>query len=250
MLNIVSFNIRCQPYIDGINAFIHRAGYVADKILTEKPDVICFQEIVPYELDVLEKLLPNYAFYGQYNGKLDEQEGLFTAVKKDRFELAGLETVWLSPTPYVYGSRFEDASPYPRLCVMVYLREKETLKEFRVYNTHLDHRSEQARNKGLNIILEFIEDQQKKKFLPSLFMGDFNAQKDSETIKMCDRFINLTEDLGDTFHDFGKKTGYGQIDYIFATDGVEKIKVERWQDCHDGIYLTDHYPVSVQLELK
>lgn len=250
MYKIVSFNIRCQPYIDGINAFIHRAGYVADKIYKEQPDVICFQEMVPYELSMLEKLMPDYIFYGQYNGKKDEQEGLFTAVKKERFELAGFETVWLSPTPYEYGSRFLDASPYPRLCVMVQLREKETYKEFRVYNTHLDHRSEEARNKGLKIILDFIELQENKKALPSILMGDFNAQRNSNTIDMCSRFTELTTGIGDTFHDFGRKVGYGQIDYMFAIGKVKKIATEKWQDCHDGIYLSDHYPVCTQVEME
>ena len=249
MLKIVTFNIRCMPYQDGANAFIHRAGYVADKIAKEKPDVICFQEMVPYELDMLKKLMSEYDFFGQYNGYKPEQEGLFAAVKKDRFELAGLETIWLSPTPYEYGSRFEFASPHPRMCVMVHLRELETFKEFRVYNTHLDHRSEDARNKGLQMLLEFIDSQEKKKPLPSLLMGDFNAQKDSTTIEMCKNFTELTTDIGDTFHGFGTKQGYGQIDYMFAIGRVDKIKVEKWQDCRNGIYLSDHYPIEADVEI-
>ena len=179
------------------------------------------------------------------------RSGLFMGeIKKDRFELAGFETVWLSPTPHEYGSRFLDASPYPRLCVMVHLREKETYQEFRVYNTHLDHRSEEARNKGLKIILDFIELQENKKALPSILMGDFNAQRDSNTIEMCSKFTELTTGIGDTFHDFGRRVGYGQIDYMFAIGKVKKIATEKWQDCHDGIYLSDHYPVCTQVEME
>lgn len=249
MYKIVTFNLRCLPYGDGINAFIHRAGYVADKIYKEQPDAVCFQEVVPYELSMLEKLLPDYCFYGQYNGKKDEQEGLFIMVKKQRFELAGFEVIWLSPTPHEYGSRFLDASPYPRLCVMVQLREKETYKEFRLYNTHLDHRSEEARNKGLKMILDFIDGQEKKKPLPSLLMGDFNAQRGSETIKMCKDFTEFTVGMGDTFHNFGRTVGYGQIDYMFAIGDITKISAGRWEDNHEGIYLTDHYPIAVEVEI-
>ena len=45
-MKILSFNIRC-PWKDrdGKNDFIHRAGLIYDKIETEQPDVIAFQEV-------------------------------------------------------------------------------------------------------------------------------------------------------------------------------------------------------------
>ena len=53
-MKFVTFNIRCQPYLDGINAFIHRAGMIYDKIQKETPDVVCFQEVVPFQLEFLQ----------------------------------------------------------------------------------------------------------------------------------------------------------------------------------------------------
>ena len=198
---------------------------------------------------MLEKMLPNYAFYGQYNGKKDELEGLFIAVKKERLDLVGFETIWLSPTPYVCGSRFEGASPYPRICVMTYLREKGTDKEFRVYNTHLDHRSEEARNKGLDMILKFIDEQNGKLDLPVVLVGDFNAQKGSSTIQMCKRYIDATKNIEGSFHDFGRQPNYGKIDYMFVSPNLKTTQAARWEDCHNGIYLSDHYPISIEIEL-
>ncbi|MBQ7236146.1 MAG: endonuclease/exonuclease/phosphatase family protein [Clostridia bacterium] len=249
MLKIVTFNIRCQPYLDGINAFIHRAGYIFDKIQKENPDVICFQEVVPFQLDMLKKMMPEYSFYGRYNGKKDELEGLFIAVKNDKLEVVGFETIWLSPTPYVCGSRFEEASPYPRICVMTYLRDKETEKEFRVYNTHLDHRSEEARNKGLSIILDFITEQNKKLDLPLVLLGDFNAQVGSATVQMCKDYVDATADINGSFHDFGRRPDYGKIDYMFVTPNLKVSKAIRWEDCHEGIFLSDHYPIALEIEL-
>ena len=45
-MKVLSFNIRC-PWRDrdGINDFIHRAGLIYDKIETEQPEVIAFQEV-------------------------------------------------------------------------------------------------------------------------------------------------------------------------------------------------------------
>ena len=249
-MKFVTFNIRCQPYLDGINAFIHRAGMIYDKIQKETPDVVCFQEVVPFQLEFLQKSLPEYDIRGSFNGKKDEQEGLFIAVRKKTLEITGLETIWLSPTPQIEGSRFEDASPYPRICVSTRLKEKETDKSFRVYNTHLDHRSEQARNKGLSMILGLISEHWEKAQIPYLFTGDFNAQKDSETIELCKDMVEFTANITDTFHGFGTKHNYGKIDYIFASSGVKCLEVAKWEDCHDGIYLSDHYPICAKIELE
>ena len=60
-MKFVTFNIRCQPYLDGINAFIHRAGMIYDKIQKETPDTLL-------------------SFYG---GDYRTYRGMFTARKRD-----------------------------------------------------------------------------------------------------------------------------------------------------------------------
>ena len=44
-MKITTFNIRCKFDTDGINSFVHRAGFIFHKIQKEKPDVIAFQEV-------------------------------------------------------------------------------------------------------------------------------------------------------------------------------------------------------------
>ena len=39
-IKIVSFNLRSQYTGDGINAFVHRAGLIYEKIKQEKPDIV------------------------------------------------------------------------------------------------------------------------------------------------------------------------------------------------------------------
>ena len=107
-MKIVTFNIRCALSGDGINSFYHRAGSVLEKIDREKPDVIGFQEVRPEIFDFLRKYLTDYMLVGCGRGADYEGEHNPVAFRKDKFELIGLETEWLSPTPFVPGSRYDE----------------------------------------------------------------------------------------------------------------------------------------------
>ena len=138
-ISIVSFNLRQVWKGDGINAFVHRFGLITEKILNEKPDVVSFQEVKPPLLEFLKKVMSDYTFSGQFRDSDYDGEGVFTAVRNDTFDIIGIETIWLSPTPYIAGSRFENQSECPRICLMTQLLNKKSRKLLRVFNLHLDH---------------------------------------------------------------------------------------------------------------
>ncbi len=251
---IVSFNLRCVWYGDGINAFMFRAGMIFDKIMKEMPDVLAFQEMSEKHLDLLKRMLPEYEFYGQFRSKNYAGEGLFTAVRKDAWNVIAYETFWISPTPYVAGSRFEDQSDCPRICVVTQIRHRETGKMLRLYNIHLDHISDTARIEGIQCVFEKMEEFNGKLSLPSVVLGDYNAYPDSETICFCNdyqspRMFDVTKDIPVTFHDFGKR-GI-KIDYIYVTERLKNafIGADIWDTEREGIYLSDHYPVWVDIDL-
>jgi len=149
-MKLVTFNIRCSWDKDGINNFLHRAGGIACVIKSEKPDVVCFQECTDQIYDLLKTFLPDYHIvFNQRNADL-KGEGLATALRKDSAELLGLESFWLSPTPYLPGSRYEEQSLCPRICQCVTVRCED--KIFRVYNVHLDHKSDLARRLGIDAV--------------------------------------------------------------------------------------------------
>ena len=252
-IKIVSFNLRCVWKGDGINAFIFRAGMIYDKIMREMPDVIAFQETPPDHLSLLKRMLPEYEFFGQFRSKNYWGEGLFTAVRKDSWDMIAYETFWISPTPYVAGSRFEDQSEYPRICVVTHIRQRETGKMIRLYNIHLDHISDAARIEGIRCVFEKMEEFNRKLPLPSLVLGDYNAYPDSETISFCNDYktpamFDATEEIPVTFHNFGK-CGV-KIDYIYVTEELKRARVASgiWEDEREGIYLSDHYPVWAEFE--
>lgn len=253
-MKIVTWNLRCVWNGDGKNAFIHRAGMIYDKIRKEQPDLIAFQEVIPPSLDLLEKLLSEYVFFGQMRSENYDGEGLYTAVKKQNFDLLGGETFWLSPTPYRAGSRFEKQSPCPRICVVTYIRDKRTGETFEVYNVHLDHQSDEARVLGLDCILAYMREKRAEKACPQVLLGDFNAEPDSGVIKTCNaqkEWFEGTADVCATFHDYGKLENY-KIDYIYlSTEWKTRLQSAcAWTDCHEGIYLSDHYPVCIEIKEK
>jgi endonuclease/exonuclease/phosphatase family metal-dependent hydrolase len=250
-MKIVSFNVRCAYREDGINSFIHRAGLIYDKVMQEKPEVIAFQEVTEPILPVLERLMSEYQFVGQFRNEDYTGEGLFTAIRKDAVALIGLETIWLSPTPYVAGSRFAEQSPCPRICVMTQLRLKESGELFRVFNVHLDYVSDAVCADGIQCALNFVKEYDSKKKLPNVLLGDFNVTPDSNTVARCNVFGDLrdvTTELQGTFHVYGEKSV--KIDYVYLSEEWSKrVKnVALWDEVHEEIYLSDHYPVAVELK--
>lgn len=252
---IVTFNIRNVWDKEGKNSFIHRVGMIYDKINKEKPDVIAFQEVLQPHVTLLERMFPDYEFYGQFRNVDYTGEGVYTAVKKSDWQVIAYETFWISPTPYVSGTIFECQSPYPRVCNVLQIRNRENGKMLRTFNIHLDHISDEARIVGIRCVIEMMDKFNEKIEVPSIILGDFNAAPNSETIRYCNeykgtRIVDVTATLPVTFHNWG--TDSQKIDYIYVTGGIEKslTNVGIWDNCHDGIYLSDHYPVFADFDME
>lgn len=257
-MKIATINQRCVYKKDGNQSFIHRAVFLCDKIESEKPDVIGFQEVIASSLKVFEKLLPEYIFVGQLRGANYDGEGLYVAIRKETCDLLGFETVWLSPTPYVPGSRFENQSDCPRTCLEVKVRHRASGMVFRLYDIHLDHISDEARVLGIKATFEFI-DSFKKDGAPIVLLGDFNAFPNSKTIAICNAredIREVTADIPYTFHCFGKYGGESdrpmeKIDYIYMSHELaDKVtNVCAWEDKSYDIWLSDHFPVCAELDV-
>ncbi len=251
----VTFNIRCVwSDWDGKNAFIHRAGMVYDKILRELPDIIMFQEITEPHLKFLKRCLPEYEFYGHFRNDDFSGEGVFTAIKTDSVQVVGYDSYWLSPTPHVPGSRFENQSDCPRTCVVLTLRDIQTNKLFKSINVHLDHISDEARIEGIKLLLGNAAQSFESDNLPVMLAGDFNALPDSTTIEYCNEYdplklSDVTTDIETTFHNYGN--GSLKIDYIYVSENIKNAvdNVYIWDDCNEGIYLSDHYPICMEFDI-
>ncbi len=254
-LCLVSFNLRCLFLGDGINSFLHRAGMILHKIDEKRPDVICFQEATGEIVPFLKKHLPEYELHFRGRNADLGGEGLCAALNKSTAQLFDADIFWLSPTPFVPGSRFENQSDCPCICQSLSVRLDGGVV-FRLYHTHLDHISDEARILGIRQVMDRVSRDREKGEDPLFILGDFNAHPDSSTIAFCDHFDevkirDLTRETGGTFHDFGRSPEPEKIDYIYTDLATAACphQVELWKDTDSGIYLSDHYPVELRIAL-
>ena len=253
MRKIVTFNLRTDVKRDGENRFAFRKGIILDKIAAEVPDVIGFQEVAQAMAQFLARYLEKeYTLVGCGRKADFSCESCKIAFRKDKFELMFLETFWLSDTPYVPGSRFECASEYPRVCTHVILRPLDGGTPFHVYNTHLDHISDEARTLGAKTIMNHMADDLEKWDYPVALMGDMNAYPDSGAISafLNDpevELINQTPDFRASYHGFGQVDD-PQIDYIFTRGFKPAADPVAWGMTPYGKYLSDHNALCTYLD--
>lgn len=252
-MKLVTFNLRVSVDVDGINCFPHRMGIIYQKIRAERPDIIAFQEVRPDQLECLEMMMPEYTLVGQGREVDYSGEGLYVAVRRESIQLLAFDSFWLSPEPYTPGSRFEHQSQFLRMCNVLRVRRRDTGSVFYVYNLHLDHKSDEAKVDGIQVVLDHLKGMAEKNPHPAVIMGDFNAMPDSEPVKICDSFeavpmVNVTEDIPCSFHNYGR--GAAKIDHIYVTKSFQAsvIEVGIWDDAQHGIYLSDHYPICLCME--
>ena len=248
-LKAVTFNIRCDYGQDGSNNFSFRKQYILKKIREEMPDVIGFQEVLPHVAAWLRDNLEGYCVIGCGREKDLSGEQATIAYRKDRLNLIAMDTFWISETPRVPGSRYEDQSTCPRTCTDAMFVETESGRVVRVLNTHLDHLGSGARVQGMKQIMAHLKNGCSFGDVPVLFMGDLNAEPDSPEIQMMKQepeFVNVTEGIGATFHDYGRDAQ--TIDYMFQKGFAGCSRVYKWEEMENGVYLSDHYPVCAELE--
>lgn len=244
-LKIMSFNIRVESDCDGINHQRHRRGRILATIEAEKPDLLGFQEASDDARAFLRAHLTDYTLIGCGRCVGYRGESAPLAFRSDRFEMIRSECFWLSSHPSVPGSIYEgsDQSGCPRIATAAVLMPIDGDTPILFLNVHTDHMGKEARRLASLQILSYIE----KAKLPVVLTGDFNATPESTEIRLLsDALSDLTQHLGGTFHDFGRKTpeAMPKIDYIFTTLPTDPAPAYTVADIPDGgLYTSDHNAV-------
>jgi len=259
-VNLMSFNVRYGVADDGANSWKYRKGLVFDTVRKTQADIVGLQEALRFQVD---EILGNVEGYEQF-GEEREDRGEYCTIlyNSARFEMVDGGTFWLSEMPDVKGS-FSWGSACVRICTWARLIEKSTGKELWVYNTHLDHVSQTAREKGVELISRRIAERDGEG--PVVLMGDFNAGEDNAVVKfltgggaigrvmvdvvMVDTFrvVRPTAKEVGTFNAFAGKTDGAKIDFIFTQAETEVLNAEIVRDNLDGRYASDHFAVTAKI---
>ena len=252
-LLIMSANVRCYSPDDLFHkSWFYRAHLLIEDVDTVNPDIIGFQEVTFVHYDYLKGAMPGYDSEIAYRDDFILSEGCPIFYRIDKFTKVDSGMFWLSETPDVMSKGWGAA--HYRICQYVILKDNNTGKEFVVFNTHLDHVSQEARIEGIKVVLSKIAEFGN---IPAFLMGDLNATPDSETIisthASFDDAHNIADiaDEGPTYHKWGEKPGEERIDYIMISKGSATVSEYRIvNNSHDGIYSSDHSAIYIKAKLK
>jgi endonuclease/exonuclease/phosphatase family metal-dependent hydrolase len=254
-ISVMTLNIRMDTPVDGKNAWPDRAGIVSGFIDKHEPDLMGLQEVLWHQYEYLDSALNGYSSIavGRDDG-LQKGEACPVFFRDDRFTALANGTFWLSETPDIPGSVGWGAA-LTRIATWVRLYDKKANDTILFLNTHFDHISDSARFMSAGILLENIRKLSGDNDF--IITGDFNAQPNSLAISSMkegnfavDAFtVSLTrpEGLRYTFNGWQEGSGGGRIDYIFIRNGMKVISHYTWKVIENGVFISDHWPVTAKL---
>lgn len=258
-----------------MHAWPNRRGDVIRYLNQVKPDILCLQEAYVYMANEIKGGLGvewrGYAV-GRDDGR-DSGECSGILFHSHRWSQLDQGTFWLSETPEQPGSR-SWGTKCTRLCSWLRLRHNLSGKVLTVFNTHLDHISSEAREKGLRLILRQIA-AISSDGTPYVLTGDFNMvptesimpnllkkpavqQTRLELVGLplvwaplhsADLLLASTAaNHPPTFTGFLNEASY-LIDYVLVHVGIRVVGYECLSNRppHYSSVLSDHVPVSAHL---
>jgi len=265
-LKVMTYNIRYNNPDDSINAWPHRVASVKAMLMEKSPDILGTQEVLKLQFDAIAQMLPDYTAIGvgRDDGKeAGEYNALF--IKNKRFEILKSATFSLSQTPDTIGVIGWDAACC-RIATWALLEDKLTGKRLLALNTHLDHMGQTARHESIFLIkrrIQKILEDNDAIDCPVEVTGDFNCTPSDAPYKLMvedniftssDLLAKVTKGPRWTFHDFGSipEVDRKQIDYVFVTKNIQVLSYETIGDQPNaqGVYLSDHLPVMVTLNVE
>ena len=252
-ITVVSANVRCFSPEDLFKqSWFFRAPLLLQTLKDASPDIIGFQEVTPLHKRFFDRTLRNYDYVLQYRDNSLLKESCPVYYNALRFELVDKGSFWLSETPDEMSKGWGAA--FNRVCSYVILKQKSDGKQLVVFNTHLDHVSEEARINGIRLVLQKIE-----QFggIPSVIMGDLNAEEYTETYKVATelffdaKYQTDDTDSGATYQNYGQALDDENIDYfLISKTGIDALQYKVLRATYDGVYPSDHFPIELVLQLQ
>jgi endonuclease/exonuclease/phosphatase family metal-dependent hydrolase len=279
-IRILSINVRLSTANDGENSWSNRKDFLTDVIAEGSYDFVGSQETVVdprpeyNQVDYIISKMPSYGSLWLSREKTPEKgEAMLILWKKERWKIDEKDqgTFWLSDTPDIPGSKTDPQAGCPRCVTFGLFHElkngKETGYKIYVYNTHYDHLSEEARQRGAKLLMERIS-VRKDLETPIVAMGDLNCGEKSPAIRymqgnpmvldgtemkppcvLIDTFRAANPDATEvgTFNNF-KSPSQEKIDYIFVSSPLKTVSSKIIRTQRNNRYPTDHFPIEAVIQ--
>lgn len=253
-LRVMTFNLsKSNIEAEGINTWANRVAAIQEFWGSTRPDLIGMQEANKSDLIDYLPGTTDYAMIGcgRNDGKESgEYNPILYNTRTIRVEKHGF--FWLSTTPTKASKSF--GSQFNRLCTWIVARDLRTSARFLACNTHLDHTSDNVREKQTEVLkaqIKKLSDQYPG--LPVILMGDFNSTADLPAYEMARELeIPLFDAWGMSPEREG--SGYGMVrskrklDYIFTTREIHFVKSVIHPSVQpSGLTYSDHNPQYADL---
>lgn len=257
--NFMTFNLKYDFTSEGKDSWNLRCKKILNVIEKNNPICIGTQEGLIHMLSSIEKNLKNYSYIGKGREKGGGGEHNAIFYRNDILEPIYWRQFWLSETPNIAGSKSWDTA-CERICTYCKFKNKLTNEEVILYNTHLDHESQLARVKGIELIIKTIKENYMREGIKFILMGDFNCYLDDEVFQIISKekskkfqiknlYNEFNHNILGTFHDFKGGFEGGIIDYILVSKeiGCSNLYIDSRKI--DDSYPSDHYALIGTLEL-
>lgn len=256
-LRTMTFNLRYASDSPP-NTWADRRPVMRELLRREEPHLLGTQEGLYAQLrDIHADLGRRYDWLG--TGRAGGSRDEFMAVFYDTERLEPLEYdhFWLSDTPHLIGSNTWGAAVV-RMVTWVRFRDRRGGGSFYALNTHLDHRSQPARERSAALITERLRGLDPT--LPRIVTGDFNVPAHGnpvyDTLLDGGALVD-TWDVADrrgpryaTFHGYRPLVPDGdRIDWILTSPAVRTRYAAINTFAKDGQFPSDHLPVQAVVEL-
>lgn len=249
-VRVISFNVRCAN--DAFGSVNVRSRFLIAMLEEYLPDSFGVQEATEKWMKILQKKLDDkYGCVTQMRDEADGTEASAVFYLKDKYELKDGGTIWLSDTPDIPYTKYED-SGCTRIATWATLENKESGEVYTHINTHLDHVSDEARVLQTKVLNNKIKDLQKDGYAV-VCTGDFNADEKSVvydemvTLLSDSKYLAKSSDSGLTYHDYGKYTEGEPIDFIFVSEGTSVDTYKIIDEMVSGMFVSDHYGICTDL---
>jgi len=222
-----------------------------------QPSILGIQEGLPHQVLYLDSALENYSYIGV--GRDDgKNTGGFSAIFFDstKYKVIFQSTFWLSEHPDSVSFGWDAVCR--RVCTYGLFENIANKRQFWVFNTHFDHIGVVAREKSAELILRKISEMNTDN-LPVILMGDFNGNMQSRPIEILKSTLTDAKCCSEkkhygpdgTFSGFNSDSALiDKIDFIFVLQIKVLSHIHIDDRRRDNLFVSDHLPVLVEVELK